>query len=311
MKITPAIAMASALFLAAGCAHEEQHAQYDESISPYASDGTSRYNSAGGSYSPGGAAAGASVSGPTGQSEVSGGVSGTPPESQSDNTIVTQVRESLQRDPEIAPIVPGIQISANNGTIVLSGTVQSEEQKRQIESIVHNAGGVVTVKNQLQISSTGQSGTGQAAPNANQGAQESGTMGQTSRPNEQSTQYGGANKVQGQSSNPALNPNTAPAGPSGEGGTLNPTSTSNNSPAQIYQNSSNSINSSGSQNLKPTSTSSNSAPRLYQEPGSSTVNSSSNSLNPTSRAGESNQIYQQNNQGQNMQQQSTNNNQTP
>lgn len=268
MKITHTIAMASALLLAAGCAHEEHQAQYDESISPYASDGTPRYNSYGGSYSPGGAATGASASRPA---------------SQSDNTIVTQVRESLQRDPEIAPIVPNIQINANNGTVVLDGTVQSEEQKRQIESIVHNAGGVVAVNNQLQVVSTGQNRMGQS-----------------------------------QSSSPQLNPNTAPAGQSGEGGTLNPTSTSNNSPRQIYQNSSNSVSTPGGETLNPTSNSSNSAPRLYQEPGNNTENSSSNALTPTSRTNGASQMYpEKNNQGQGMEQQnpqqqnSNNNNQMP
>lgn len=270
MKITRTIAMASALLLAAGCAHEEQHAQYDESISPYASDGTPRYNSYGGSYSPGGAATGASPS----QSA-----------SRSDNTIVTQVRESLQQDPEIAPIVPSIQISANNGTIVLNGIVQSEEQKRQIGSIVHNTGGVVTVNNQLQVAPTGQGGAGQAAPNAIQGAQEGGATGQS------------------QSSSPQLSPNTAPSGQSSEGGTLNPTSTSNNSPPQIYQSSSNSVSAPSDETLNPTS-SSNSAPRLYQEPGNGMENSSSNALPPTSRTNGASEIYQEkNNQGKSMEQQ--------
>lgn len=272
MKLTHTIAMASALLLAAGCAHEQQHAHYDESISPYASDGTPRYKSYGGSYSPGGA---------------TGGTSASQPASRSDNTIVTQVRESLQRDPEIAPIVPNIQISANNGTVELGGTVQSDEQKRQIESIVHNAGGVVAVNNQLQVSASSQSGMGQ-------GAQEGGNIGQS------------------QFSNPELNPNAAPSGQSGEGGTLNPTSTSNNSPTQIYQNSSHSISTPAGGTLNPTSNSSNSAPRLYQEPGSSIDNSSGTALTPTSGTNEAPQIYpDKNNQGRSMEQQNTNNNQMP
>jgi hypothetical protein len=306
MKITHTIAIASALLLAAGCAHEKQHAQYDESISPYKIDGTPRYDAYGGGYSPGGANAGVGTSQSTGQSEATGGISGTQSatlsESQSDNAIVTQVRESLERDAEIAPIVPNIQISANNGTIILSGMVQSDEQKRQIESLCHNAGATVTVKNQLQVSSSGQSGMGQGTPNANQSSQQGGALDQTSRPNEKNT-AGAAINVPNQSSNPQLNPNTALAGQSGEGGTLNPTSTSNNSPPQIYQNSSNSVSAPDGGTLNPTSSSSNSAPRIYQEPGDNMGNSSSNALNPTSRPNGSNQIYQENNQEQNMQQQ--------
>ena len=265
MRITQTIAIASALLLAAGCAHEEHHAQYDESISPYASDGTPRYEPYGGSYSPGGTTTGSSA---------------TQPASRSDNTIVSEVRQSLQQDPEIGPIVPNIQITANNGTVELNGTVQSQAQKRQIQSIVVNVTGVVVVDDHLKVSSTGQSGT----------TEEGGTMGQTTQPG-----------------NPELNPNTATSGQSGEGGTLNPTSTSNNSPTQIYQDSTNSV--SGGETLNPTSNSTNSAPRLYQEPGNATENSSSNALAPTSRTNGATQIYpEKNNQGKNMEQQNTNNN---
>lgn len=209
------------------------------------------------------------------------GTSASQPASRSDNTIVTEIRQSLQQDPEIAPIVPNIQITANNGTVELHGTVQSGAQKRQIESIAVNATGVVVVDDHMHVSSTGQSGTGE---------QEGGTMGQTSQP-----------------SNPQLNPNTATSGQSGEGGTLNPTSTSNNSPAQIYQNSTNSV--SGGETLNPTSNSTNSAPRLYQEPENTMENSSSNTLSPTSRTNGATQMYpEKNNQGKGMEQQNTNNN---
>jgi len=263
MKITPTIAMASALLLAAGCAHEH-HAQYDESISPYASDGTPRFTPYGGSYSPGGTTTGTSAS---------------QPESRSDDTIVSQVRESLQRDPEIAPIVPNIQISANNGTVELNGTVQSQAQKRQIENIVATASGVVVVDDRLHVSSTGQSGMGQGTPNENQSSQESGA--------------------------------TAPSGASGESGTLNPTSTSTNSPTQIYQNSTNGVSAPGG-TLNPTSNDTNSAPRLYQEPGNGTVNSSTNALSPTSRTNGPTEMYpEKNNEGQKLQQNTNSNNLTP
>lgn len=274
MKMTHTIALASALMLAAGCAHEKYHAQYDENISPYASDGSPRYNASGGSYSEGGVSAVVNTSQSSAQAGVTADAKSTQPESRSDDAITTQVRESLQRDPEIAPIVPNIQISANNGTVVISGSVQSEAQKRQIESIVHNSGGVVTVKNQLQVSSGGQNG--EETPSANQGSESGGAMGQTSRSNEQKSIYSGStNNVQNQSTSPQLNQYSAPSGPSGQGGTLNPTSVSNNSPAQIYQNSSN------------------------------------NTLNATSRTNSSSHIYHQSNQGQNTEQQNTNSNQMP
>ena len=60
----------------------------------------------------------------------------------------------LQRDPEIALIAPNIQIVANRGAVELDGTVQSDEQKRQVEDIAKNATGVVAVNNQLKIISS-------------------------------------------------------------------------------------------------------------------------------------------------------------
>lgn len=48
-------------------------------------------------------------------------------------------------------MVPNIQITANNGAVMLSGTIQSEEQKRQIGDIAQQSTGVVAVNNQLQV----------------------------------------------------------------------------------------------------------------------------------------------------------------
>ena len=67
----------------------------------------------------------------------------------SDSSIAAAVRESLRRNAEIAPIVPNIQINANNGAIVLYGWVQSVEQKHQIGTIARDVTGVVAVTNRL------------------------------------------------------------------------------------------------------------------------------------------------------------------
>lgn len=164
MKIKPAITMASALLLAAGCAHEEPHyAQYDDSMAPSFSSGRmSDYNSVRSSDSTGvigntdvsgrfmaGGAVGESPSPSHGPGYSVEGQAGS--QAQSDNVIVAQVRESLQRDPEIALIVPNIQIGANNGAVVLDGSVQSEEQRRQIGLLARRASGVVAVNNQLKV----------------------------------------------------------------------------------------------------------------------------------------------------------------
>jgi len=172
MKMTRTITMASALLLAAGCAHEEHSVRTEESVSPsygYSTGGTeyNRYNtqnnfssstSANGTYSGNAGTSGNYSSGASGTysstpTTDNGAYASTASGSQSDNTIVAQVREDLRRDPEIALIVQNIQISANNGAIILSGSVQSEEQKRQILSRVQKVTGVATVNNQLTVMS--------------------------------------------------------------------------------------------------------------------------------------------------------------
>src|ERR1700722_20055122 len=131
MKITFMVATASALLLAVGCAHEQQQARYDDSITP--------------GYGLGNANRQGDNNANTTSSSSFDNYSAIKGMSRSDNTIVSEAREALRRNPEIAPVAPGIQISANNGTVVLSGLVQSDAQAQQVESIVQNTRGVVTV----------------------------------------------------------------------------------------------------------------------------------------------------------------------
>jgi hypothetical protein len=222
MKITQTITMASALLLAAGCAHEERSVRTDESASP-----SYGYSYAGSKYSGRGTYSGT----PTTEN---GAFSSNASASQSDNTIVAQVREDLRRDPEIAVIVPNIQISANNGAIILSGSVQSEQQKRQILSRVQKVTGVVTVNNQLTVIS---GANGQQNPQLNPTGANSGN----------DRLYKDAANGADHSTNNALNPTSRENGPSqlyresnqGPSGqqpndSLNATSRTNGQ-SQIYQ----------------------------------------------------------------------------
>lgn len=133
--------MAAGLLMAAGCADNQETAHYDPSISPvYSAGRMSDFNGPHAAVSSPVMSAAASASGKSA--------------TQSDNAIVASVRESLRRNAEIAPIVSNVQISANNGAVLLNGSVQSEEQKRQIEAIAQQATGVVAINNQLQVFSS-------------------------------------------------------------------------------------------------------------------------------------------------------------
>jgi osmotically-inducible protein OsmY len=92
----------------------------------------------------------------TSQSGVNLNVQGT---SANDKTVAQQVTQELRSETSLAPALSQIQISINNGKATLNGSVGNEQQKRQIESAVQRATGVTSVENQLQVKSTGTSGT--------------------------------------------------------------------------------------------------------------------------------------------------------
>ena len=341
MKIIPTITMAAVLLLAAGCAHEES--SYSSNEAGYSSGRMSEYNSqntystpsvggsysADGSYSSGGGGTyshqpaysgnvGADgsytpndTSGSSSGDIATGGFAGSAGV-ESDNAIVAQVRESLRRDPEIALIVPNLQITANNGAIILNGHVQSEEQKRQIFSKVQGITGVVAVNNQLNViaGSNGQNSNEQNATAQNpNGSQLSPTGNSTgSQPI-----YKDANG-QDTSTNNALNSNQDNA--------LDATSRTNSS-SRIYHNSNGQDQNSQPQNsnlstnsLNPTSRSGGQS-QIYQNGqeqnqsnmnrSSNSVNSSDNTIAPTSRQNGTNRIYQ-NNPGETLQNQNTDTN---
>lgn len=140
MKFPLLSTLASAVLLTAGCAHDEHHARYDENVSPTYSSGRMRdYNNSSSAPST------SIIYSTSAVGDARANMSSTRP----DNSVVAAVRESLQRNMEIAPIVPNIQINANNGAIVLNGWVQSPEQKRQVGAIARDVPGVVAVNNQL------------------------------------------------------------------------------------------------------------------------------------------------------------------
>src|SRR6266481_1309387 len=126
MKISSKLTIVSSVLLIAGCAHRERQAQYNEShpSSSYAAGTTSQFQ---------------------GNSQFQG-------RTGSDQTLVTQVQDALKRDTTLAAIAPRIEVTAQNGTVTLSGSVPSDQDKQRIEAMVKSTAGVVSVNNQLQVS---------------------------------------------------------------------------------------------------------------------------------------------------------------
>jgi len=157
MKITYTVTLASALLFVAGCAHDEHMVRTEETtVTP----SYTYYSAQPELNTPSTSSSPSATANP--ESATYAGQAAAVPDRQSDNAIVAQVRETLLRDPEIAFIVPNLQITANNGAIILNGSVQSEEQRRQILAKVRDISGVVNVNNQLNV---------MAGPNNSNGSQ--------------------------------------------------------------------------------------------------------------------------------------------
>lgn len=160
MKIANRLIVASSLLLAAGCAHHDRQTSAGYSSTTYGTVGTSgagaysstdRYNTSDRSarYSSPNASTETSGSFNSQSSQNSASVSGG---FQGDAGLTTQVQQSLKNDTSIANFSSGIMVNAQNGTVTLTGTVPSEQDKQKVESMVKNTSGVVTVNNQLQVS---------------------------------------------------------------------------------------------------------------------------------------------------------------
>jgi len=173
MKIAHKLTIISSLLLIAGCSSwRERHATYDtrQQYSTYGDTtmGTASSSSAPSTYQR--SSSTTSTYQPSGTSGYQGGFSqgttASSTQSGGESAMISQVRQQLNQDPALAAVVPNLQISFQNGTLTLAGTVSSEQEKQKIESIVKSTTGVFTVNNQLQVSA--QSQFNQSEPTANQ-----------------------------------------------------------------------------------------------------------------------------------------------
>lgn len=126
--------VSSAIILAAGCSsNQERRASNKSGSSPAYSSSTSDESS-------------------TTSSSITAPTAGQEGLSESDRTLTTQVQGLLKNEGTVAVIAPNIQIMAQNGTVTLSGSVKSDQEKQRMESTVRSIPGVVSVNNRLQVS---------------------------------------------------------------------------------------------------------------------------------------------------------------
>lgn len=192
--------------------------------------------------------------------------------------MVTEIRNSISKDPALAVIAPQIQINATGGTVTLSGSVKSEQDKERIAELVRQTTGVVTVNNQLTVSSEASSQNSQSQTSTSQ-SQTSTSPGTTqatpdSTSRSETTIVGGTAQSKTDTREGLTQNNQFDTEKQG----LSPTSERTNASSRIYSGTAGQAQSSSQ---TPSSTSQSSSDRLYH----STTNTS-----PTSERSES-RIY--------------------
>jgi BON domain len=73
--------------------------------------------------------------------------------SATDQALSQRIASSLREDSSLAGTTPNITVEVNNGTVTLKGSVNSQQQRSDIESKVRNITGVTQVVNNLEIAS--------------------------------------------------------------------------------------------------------------------------------------------------------------
>jgi len=70
---------------------------------------------------------------------------------ETDRTLVGTVRQTLNENATLGPICNNVHITARNGTVTLTGSVPTEQDRLFIENTVRNTAGVYDVNDQLRV----------------------------------------------------------------------------------------------------------------------------------------------------------------
>jgi osmotically-inducible protein OsmY len=130
MNITQKSSIVILLLVAAGCSHQERQARYDENTS------SPRY----GAFPSTSGGSATAIPSTVGQL------------SEADRNLIGNVQHEMNKDSSLVPLTSSIQITAQDGTVTLSGNVPSEQDKQRAEAAAKSASNVVSVNNQLQVS---------------------------------------------------------------------------------------------------------------------------------------------------------------
>lgn len=75
------------------------------------------------------------------------------PTSATDDALEQRIANALREDTALSSVAPNITVDTNNGAVTLKGSVNSQQQRTDIESKVRGMAGVTQVTNNLEVSS--------------------------------------------------------------------------------------------------------------------------------------------------------------
>lgn len=100
--------------------------------------------------------------------------------STADLTLQKSIRQALKTDTGLSVPARNVHVAVKSGAVTLRGTVQSTDEKAQVEAKVKEMTGVTKVKNRLQVASStsaSASGTGSAGASGTGSMKSEGTSG--------------------------------------------------------------------------------------------------------------------------------------
>jgi osmotically-inducible protein OsmY len=73
--------------------------------------------------------------------------------SETDRALAQRVEEALKKNTSLAPAAQNVQVLANNGEVILRGSVNNEQEKANIAAEAQKVAGVSKVNNQIEVAS--------------------------------------------------------------------------------------------------------------------------------------------------------------
>jgi len=83
---------------------------------------------------------------------------------ENDRTLNSRIREAFNLDSALRDASGSVFLNSTNGIVILSGTVATEKEKKDLETELQRVTGVTSVRNELQIAPRPNNSTTSPAP---------------------------------------------------------------------------------------------------------------------------------------------------